>query len=179
MNIAVFNGSPRKHSNSQKLLTAFVNQCTSNGHTVYHVDPVSYCVHCSKCSDGSKCGLKDMTKELHTFLQNADAIVMATPIHFFSITPKTLNFLTRLYSIPLDRKIFGLIVSSGSDFDDSGISVIQSQFSHIDRFCGSITVPFFHRVTYDRVWEVSDRDLEGLSIFLKSIENTYEVIHDD
>lgn len=171
MNILVFNGSPRMKGNTSKLSDEFSAIAIESGHTVYTLDNISPCVHCSTCHKGNPCPLKDSFSNLGIPIQSMDAIVIASPIHFFSLTPKALNFLTRLYPYQLNQTNFGLILVSGSDFDDSGVSLVINQFKAIDSYCGSLTVLPYHKVTYDKIWEVSDLDTEGLRKLLNRLES--------
>lgn len=171
MNILVFNGSPRASGNTSNLLTAFLNIAEYRGHTVRVArTTMSACMHCSRCAE-QPCPLKDSFEKQGISIPDIDAIIIASPIHFFSLTPAALSFLTRLYPYQLQEKIFGLILSSGSDFEDSGVSVVIDQFRHIDNYCGSTTVYPYHRVTYDEIWGVSDLDIRGLRHLLDRIEN--------
>ena len=170
MKVLVFNGSPRKNGNTPKLVSRFSGIASERGHTLYSLDNMTSCVHCSKCVSGSPCPLKDNFNSQGIPVDDLDAIVIASPLHFFSLTPKALGFLTRFYAHPLSGKVFGLILVSGSDFEGSGTDIVINQFKAIDNYCGTATVSPFHKVTYDKIWEVSDLDTEGLHQLLNRIE---------
>lgn len=171
MNILIFNGSPRRKGNSSKLLNKFSDIATDSGHKVYEVSNIHPCTHCSKCYDTGICTLKDSFESLGIQIPEVDAVVIASPLHYFSMTPKALSFLTRLYPYSLNKMTFGLILSSGSDFEDSGVSIVIDQFKSIDNYCGSFTVYPYHKVTYDKIWDVSELDIEGLKKLLYRLEN--------
>ena len=171
MNLLVFNGSPRRKGNTFNLTQEFTKIASNSGHLVYSLDTMNPCVHCSGCSNTGICSLKDSLESKDISFKDIDAIVIASPIHFFSLTPKALSFLTRLYPYSLEKKVFGLILSSGSDFEDSGVSIVTDQFKSIDNYCGSLTVYPYHKVTYDKIWGVSELDSEGLRQLLTRVEN--------
>ena len=175
MNILTFNGSPRKTGNSTNLLSEFSDIATRSGHTVYSIDRLHSCTHCSACHKTGICTLKDSFESLSIPVHDVDIVIIASPLHFFSLTPKALSFLTRFYPYDMSNIVFGLILSSGSDFDDSGVSLVINQFKSIDNYCGSFTVPPYHKVTYDKIWNVSELDTEGLRQLLYRLENAVRI----
>ena len=178
MNILLFNGSHRVNGNTSKLSKSFLDIAVEMGHTVYSLDSIESCIHCSVCTRGLQCPLKDNFEDLEIPIYSLDAVVVASPLYFFSISPKALSFLTRLYPYSLDHITFGLILASGSDFSDSGVDIVVDQFKSIDSYCGSTTVYPYHKVTYDKVWEVSDLDTEGLKQLLTRIESAVKAKED-
>lgn len=170
MNLLLFNGSPRAKGNTSKLSKAFEELAVERGHRVSVVQDMKSCIHCSKCNDGSPCCLKDSFENQGIDTREIDAIILASPIYFFSLAPKSLAFLSRLYACDLEDKIFGLILVSGSDFEAGGTDLIVNQFNHIDDYCGTTTVSPYHKVTFDKVWDVSDLDREGMTQLLSRIE---------
>lgn len=172
MNIVTFLGSPRINANSAKLLKHVEEVCESREHTINRIRNVGSCVHCSKCAEDRKCVIPDHFSS--DDISKADAIILASPLYFFSLTPKALSFLSRLYSVDLEGKIILPIIVSGSNFEDSGIDIVRQQFSAIDRYCGTLTLQPYHKVTYDKIWEVSDLDKEGLLLSVERMEGLYE-----
>ena len=176
MNILLFNGSPRKKGNTSNLTKEFQSIAEYQGHTVYTVDSIDPCIHCTACHKTGYCPLKDSFPNQSVEVCEMDAIVIASPIHFFSITPKALGFLTRFYAHDLDSKPIGLILVSGSDFEEGGTSLIVNQFKSIDQYCGSYTVSPFHKVTYDKIWDVSDLDRVGLEHLLYRLQEASSML---
>lgn len=178
MNILLFSGSNRANGNTSKLSKAFLDIAEERGHTVYILNDLGSCIHCSACTKGLKCPLKDNFEDAGIPIESINAIVIGSPIYFFSISPKALSFLSRLYPYTLDRIVFGLILASGSDFSDSGVDNVVEQFKSIDLYCGSTTVYPYHKVTYDKIWEISELDKEGLKQLLTRIEREVEAKED-
>lgn len=172
MKIVTFLGSPRPKANSANLLEYIEDLCIDRGHTLHRINNTGSCVHCSRCADTRDCVIPDSFKS--KVVAEADAIILASPIYFFSLTSKTLAFLSRLYSVDLEGKIILPLIVSGSNFEDSGIDIVRQQFNAIDRYCGTITIQPYHKVTYDEIWSVSDEDKMGLLYSIKRLEETYE-----
>ena len=122
MKIAIFNGSPRKE-NTTAMAEAFREGAESAGHevTVYHVGQmkISGCLGCEYChtkGEGS-CVQKDDLEKILPAYKEADMIVFASPIYYFSMTTQMEAAIQRVYCIgkPLKAKKAALLLSSGSD----------------------------------------------------------------
>jgi len=85
-------GSPRKKGNTDYLLKAFMNEAENSGVKTHIVavakKNISPCRGCGFCEKHGKCVIDDddMAMEIYSLLWRADAIVVATPIFFYSAT---------------------------------------------------------------------------------------------
>ena len=85
-------GSPRKKGNTDYLLKAFMNEAENSGVKTHIVEVakknISPCRGCGFCEKHGKCVIDDddMAMEIYSLLWRADAIVVATPIFFYSAT---------------------------------------------------------------------------------------------
>jgi len=82
-------GSPRKNGNTSFLLSAFMNELEKLGAQVKIIDAdkknIMPCIECSVCEKEGFCPLDDdMSSDIYTLLRQADVIVVATPIFFYS-----------------------------------------------------------------------------------------------
>ena len=121
MKIAVFNGSPRKE-NTYALIRAFCEGAKEAGHEVeeYHVGKmkIAGCLGCEYChtkGEGS-CVQKDDLEKIMPAYKEADMIVFASPIYYFTITAQIEAAIQRVYCIgkPAKAKKAALLLSSGS-----------------------------------------------------------------
>ena len=122
MKIAVFNGSPRKE-NTQAMVDAFREGAESAGHEVeiYHVGQmkIAGCLGCEYChtkGEGS-CIQKDDLEKIMPAYKEADMIVFASPIYYFTMSAQIEAAIQRVYCIgkPLKAKKAALLLSSASD----------------------------------------------------------------
>ena len=90
-NILVITGSPRKKGNSTLLAEAFIKGAKAKGHEVTTFDAaaknIKGCKACGSCwSKGRACVFTDGFTELEPLLEQADAVVFATPLYWFSFS---------------------------------------------------------------------------------------------
>ena len=122
MKIAVFNGSPRKES-TYAMVRAFREGAEAAGHEVeeYQVGrmKIAGCLACEYChtkGEGS-CIQKDDLEKILPAYKEADMIVFASPIYYFTMTAQMEAAIQRVYCIgkPTKAKQAALLLSSGSD----------------------------------------------------------------
>jgi arsenate reductase len=83
-------GSPRKNGNTSFLLSAFMNELQNLGARVKVIDAdkknIIPCKEYSVCENKGFCPIDDdMNSEIYPLLRQADIIVTATPIFFYSV----------------------------------------------------------------------------------------------
>lgn len=88
--VLILSGSPRKGSNSDLLCDEFLRGAQQAGHTVEKlrvsakkVHPCSACYHCK--NHGGECVYKDDMAEILQKMIDADVLVLASPVYFYSI----------------------------------------------------------------------------------------------
>ena len=140
MKIAVFNGSPRK-ANTSAMVQAFIEGATAAGHAVdeYQVGKMKIggCLACEYCHTKGEgtCVQKDDFEKLLPAYKEADMIVFASPIYYFSMTAQMEAAIQRVYCIgkPAKAKKAALLLSSGSPgVYDASIA----QFGAYMAYCG-------------------------------------------
>jgi multimeric flavodoxin WrbA len=82
-------GSPRKNGNTSYLLSAFMNELEKSVAQIKVIKAdekeIMPCIECSVCEKEGFCPLDDdMNSEIYPLLRQADVIVVATPIFFYS-----------------------------------------------------------------------------------------------
>ena len=138
MKIAVFNGSPRKE-NTFALVEAFREGAESAGHEVevYHVGQmkIAGCLGCEYChtkGEGS-CIQKDDLEKILPAYREADMIVFASPVYYFTVTAQMEAAIQRVYCIgkPLKAKKAALLLSSASDgVYDAAVAQFKAYMSY-------------------------------------------------
>ena len=121
MKIAVFNGSPRKE-NTSAMVQAFCEGAKAAGHDVeeYQVGKmkIAGCMGCEYChtKGNGTCVQKDDLEKIMPAYKDADMVVFASPIYYFTMTAQMEAAIQRVYCIgkPLKAKKAALLLSSGS-----------------------------------------------------------------
>ena len=94
--VVVITGSPRKNGNSAAMAEAFIKAAEEKGHTVTRFDAammnVGGCHACETCfKSGKACSFDDDILE-------ADDIVFAMPVYWYSIPGQIKNVIDKIYS---------------------------------------------------------------------------------
>ena len=102
--VVILSGSPRKGGNSDLLCDQLLNGATESGHQVEKISlrekKIGYCVACDACQkSGGRCVQQDDMAEVLEKLINADVIVMATPIYFYTMNAQMKTLIDRCYAL--------------------------------------------------------------------------------
>lgn len=132
-NILVVQGGGRINGNTSQLADSFIQGAKEAGHTVEKIslnkNEVKGCIGCNACRYGKPCVQKDNFNELVPKIKAADLIVFASPLLFWTLSPKIKAFIERFYCIaeedpnpPFGRyerypvKDAALLMTSADDF---------------------------------------------------------------
>ena len=146
-NVLILKSSPRINGNSAMLADQAAAAAREAGAHVesfnlHHMD-ISPCDACDTCLEtGGVCVIKDDMQTLYPLLRKADAILLASPIYWFTISAQLKVCIDRWYAMQLPDgnelagKAFGIILTYGdSDLYTSGginaIYTFQSIFRYI------------------------------------------------
>ena len=98
-NILVISSSPRRNGNSDLLCDEFIKGALEAGNKVEKVfladKKINVCLGCGACYNTSKCIQKDDMVELNDKMVEADVIVLATPVYFYSMAGQLKVFIDR------------------------------------------------------------------------------------
>lgn len=176
-------GGPRKGHSTEKLLDKFLEGVKDSEDVeikkVYVRDlDVNHCIGCGYCEKTGRCFMKDDMDMLYKDFDETDAVIIASPIFFNSVTSYTKAMIDRCQifwsskyvlkdsSIDRDKKRFGYFLSVAgapeehADFN-SAKAVIEYLFRSINtKYRGDI---FVANTDVKKTWE--DQDL---------MDSTYE-----
>ncbi|MDF2674237.1 MAG: NADPH-dependent reductase [Clostridiales bacterium] len=106
MKTLILNGSPRKNGHTVALINEMtavlegdikiVNCYTAN---------ISPCIDCRYCFTHKGCSIKDEMQDIYDYLVDCDAVVIASPMHFGTLTAKTISVCSRLQSYWSSRHV--------------------------------------------------------------------------
>ena len=139
MNILVLNGSPRPNGNTAAMVEAFVEGAGENGHNITIVPicqkKIAGCLACEYChtKGNGRCIQKDDMQEVYPVLEEAEMIVLASPVYYHGFTGQLQCAINRIYALDKPKKLkkAALILSSGSD-DVYGGAVYEYKNSFLD-----------------------------------------------
>ena len=151
--IVVLAGSVRKGGNTDLLAQAFA-ESAGKRHEVELVSVADYAVHpcigCNSCytSEGHRCFQNDDMQQIYGKLEQADILVIASPVYFYGISAQLKAVVDRLHSpvrngFPI-RKL-GLILVGAAELPDLFDPVILQykmllRFFHLENI-GMVLVP--------------------------------------
>ena len=93
--VLIISASPRKGGNSDALCDQFLLGAKEAGHNVEKVflrdHKINYCLGCGVCNNTHVCVQKDDMKGLLDKMVDADVIVLATPVYFYTMDAQLKN----------------------------------------------------------------------------------------
>ena len=122
-------GGPRRGHNTEKLLDKFLEGLKDSGEDikikkVYIIDmEINHCIGCGYCEKTGKCFMNDDMDILYKDFDETDAVVLASPMFFNSVTSYTKTMIDRCQifwsskyvlkksSIDRSKKRFGYFIS--------------------------------------------------------------------
>lgn len=163
--VLVFCGSPRKKGNSTLLAKEVVNGLKEGGAGVesfyLHEMDIKPCRACDACrkKGQKKCVFKDDMAPLYAKLPEADGIVIATPVYWFSVPAQTKLFMDRWYAMggeggyPFKGKKFGVVLTyaDADPFSSGAVNALRT-FQDAVRFVGADMVG----MVYGSAWKAGE-----------------------
>ena len=180
MNILVLNGSPRINGNTSALVNAFMEGARESNHNVSVISvcrkKIGGCLACEYCHEkgNGQCIQQDDMQEIYPLLQQAEMIVLASPVYYHSFSGQLQCVINRIYALdkPVKLKKAALILTSGSDNVYDG-AIYEYQKSFLE-YLNLENMGIF--TSYDKQSKSKEK-LEELKIFGKSLrENRMEKI---
>jgi len=96
-------GSPRRGGNTDLLLAEFMRGAASKGVEVktfvLNDLDIAPCQHCDACLKAGKCRIDDDMQMVYRELEQADLIVLASPIQFTGVTAQMKTMIDRLQAL--------------------------------------------------------------------------------
>lgn len=125
--VLIISASPRKNGNSDTLCNQFLKGAVESGHLVEKIflkdKKINYCMGCGVCNSTHKCVQNDDMLEMLGKMVNADVIVLATPVYFYTMDAQLKTFIDRTVSryTEIRNKEFYYILTS-ADTEKSMLS---------------------------------------------------------
>jgi len=160
MNILILQSSPRAKGNTQWMAEEYKKAAEAAGHKVTIVNvskkKIAGCLACEYCHNkgNGACIQKDDMQELYPLMAEAEVLVLASPIYYFTLNAQIQAPIQRMYCVnkPAKVKKMALLVSSHSP----GV------------YSGSIAE--YHDIC--RYWEVEDSGIVTAKVDEQQTEET-------
>lgn len=121
-NILVISASPRKGGNSDVLCNEFIKGAQEAGNKAEKIflrnHKVNYCTGCGVCNSTHKCVQKDDMAEIMDKMVNADVIVFATPVYFYTMDAQLKTLIDRTvprYTEMVDKEVYYILTAADTD----------------------------------------------------------------
>lgn len=121
--VLILSSSPRKRGNSDLLCNEFLRGALDAGHEAEKIflgeKVIHYCTGCSVCSRyGKPCSQQDDAADIIRRMVEADVIVMATPVYFYTMSAQMKTLIDRccgLYTEMKNKEFYFLITAAEDD----------------------------------------------------------------
>jgi len=139
-NVLVLTGSPRDGGNSEMMADAFIKGALAAGHDACKFRTatrgINGCRACNRCfSKGHACAYDDDFNELAPLLEDADVLVLCTPLYWFSFPMQIKAAIDKMYAFHVGKrktKIKGsMLMVCGEDDDIASFDAIVRTYELI------------------------------------------------
>lgn len=141
--IIIVTSSPRKNGNSEILAQRFADGAKAAGNEVKFIAvrdiDLKFCTGCLYCNSHDKCVLNDGMNGLYKDFQNADVLVFATPVYYYSVCGQLKTLLDRLNPLYVRENKFKdvYLLTTAADNDESAMDgAVKDIQGWIDCFNG-------------------------------------------
>ena len=122
MNVLILEASPRANRNTAWMAEEFKNAAEAAGHQVTLVNvskkKIAGCLACEYCHNkgNGACIQKDDMQELYPLMAEAEVLVLAAPIYYFTLNAQIQAPIQRMYCVNKPAKVqkMALLMSSYS-----------------------------------------------------------------
>ncbi len=101
--VLIISSSPRKGGNSEMLASSFAKGAVEAGHSVETVylreKKFGFCKGCLACLKVGHCVINDDAVEIAAKMHDADVLVFATPVYYYSVSGQLKTMLDRANSL--------------------------------------------------------------------------------
>jgi multimeric flavodoxin WrbA len=138
MKIIAINGSPKKDGNTATLMRWIIKGCEKEGAEVEWIDIINqnilYCRGCHGCLRTGKCVIEDDLHEIFKKLNEADGIIIGSPVYSGQATAPLRAFIDRLTLLKLYSDILNSAKTIG--VTTSGIAPTHKLAKELANFFG-------------------------------------------
>lgn len=164
--ILLLNGSAHVHGCTATALDEMIKVFEKEGMETKLIQvgakDIRGCISCNKCSENGKCVFDDLVNEVAGLFEEADGLVVGSPVYYGSPNGNILSFMDRLfYSTPFSKhmKVGATVVSCRRGGNTASFDVLNKYFTISGMPVASST--YWNQVHGFAAEDVK-KDLEGL-----------------
>jgi multimeric flavodoxin WrbA len=124
--VLIISASPRKGGNSDLLCDEFMRGAKDTGNEVEKIfikdKNIAYCMGCEAChTNGGTCVIKDDMAQLLEKMIEADVIVMATPVYFYTMDAQMKTVIDRTvakYTEIKNKEMYFIVTAADGNKDE-------------------------------------------------------------
>ena len=168
MKVLVINGSPHLHGCTATALDEVIGVLNAEGIETELVQvgnkDIRGCISCGTCEKKGRCVFDDLVNETAKKLEEADGLLVGSPVYYGSPNGTVLSFLDRLfYSTPFSKhmKVGAAVVSCRRGGNTATFDVLNKYFSISGM---PIATSTYWNMVHGFTAEDVRKDLEGLQI---------------
>ena len=166
MKVLILNGSPRANGNTATAINEMVKVFEAEGVETEIVQVgnknIRGCIACNSCSKNGKCVFDDAVNEIAPKFEEADGLVVASPVYYASANATLIACLDRLYySTGFDKtmKVGASVVIARR----GGCSATFDELNKYFMNCGmAVATSQYWNSVHGRTPGEAEKDLEGL-----------------
>lgn len=120
--VLILSGSPRKDGNSDMLCNEFMRGAAESGNDAEKIrvaeKKIGFCTGCYACSGTGECAIKDDMAEIMQKMIDADVIVLASPVYFYSVDAQLKALIDRTvcrWTEVKDKELYYIMTAADSD----------------------------------------------------------------
>ena len=120
--VLIISASPRRHGNSDTLCDRFAAGARESGHRVEKVflaeKTIGYCRGCGACHTTHRCVQRDDMADILDKMVQADVIVLATPVYFYTMDGQMKTFIDRTvprYTEITDKDFYFIMTAADTE----------------------------------------------------------------
>ncbi len=173
-NIVILNGSPRKSGNTAALVESFTKGAEENGNKVTDFFLQKMDIRgCLSCNHGDNtracpCVQKDDMADIYPAILEADVVVLASPLYYWTISGQLKTAIDRMYALEegdenrlRGNKSCALLMAAAGDAFEASVNYFDTLVEHLKwENLGTVLA--------DGVWNVGD--IEGKESLTKAYE---------
>ncbi|MCR5271741.1 MAG: flavodoxin family protein [Lachnospiraceae bacterium] len=175
MKVLILNGSPKKNGNTSIAIGEMVKVFDGEGIETEIVDigttDVRGCIGCGSCSGTGKCVFDDIVNQVAKKFEEADGLVLASPVYYSSPNGSLISLCDRLfYSTHFDKsfKVGASVVVARRGGSSASFDVLNKYFSISNMV---IATSQYWNMVYGAAPGEANEDLEGLQTMRTLAQN--------
>lgn len=144
MKVLALLGSPKRHGNTSLLLEEYLRGIKASHKDAditkifLHEKDIQNCTACGTCHNITigQCAIMDDMQELYPLFRQADMVIYATPIYWWSISTQLKAFMDRCYALgnlkdSYSGKKAALLMTYGGELPNKGPELVKTAFEEI------------------------------------------------